>query len=173
MKNLFYYFKSICKIAIIVSFLFQFQGLSAQDDDSESGIIGGIQSLTISADGYESDTLDGWYVGFYSDTYFSEHWGGQAEFNYTQFDDWWGLQLNSFPKYYFSENFPLNLQVGLQLEYYSSKQVEEMDGEWKFYYGYGVGLDLGRWLLQVRYINELFYGDYQFKQIVGGIGFSF
>lgn len=161
--------KKTFTIIALLNFIFCF----SQNDDSETGIIGGLQSLTISYDGYESESLDGWFVGFYNNVYVSEHWGGQAEINFTQFDDWWGLQLNTFPKYYFSETFPLNLQAGLQLEWYSSKNVEEMDNEWKFYYGFGAGLDFGRWLIQVRYIRELFYGSYGFNQLVGGIGFSF
>ena len=162
MKNFF------LTIAIALFTLLSF----SQNDDSETGLIFGLTQFTVGDISFDDANQNGWFVGIYSDLYSSEHWGGQGEFNYIQQQEWWGLQLGSFQKYYFSENFPLNLQAGLQLDYYSSKRYKDLDGDWKFYYGLGVGLDFGRWLLQARYVDELF-GSTDFKYTSVGVGYSF
>lgn len=159
------------KTITLVFVLALYQNCFCQSNDSESGIIAGVQRFTVGDVPFTSSSPSGWFVGIYSDIYSNEHWSGQGEFNFTQQDGWWGLQLASFQKYYINERFPLNLQIGLQLDHYTSKKYKFINDDWKFYYGYGLGADLGDWLLQVRYIDELF-GSTDFKFLSIGIGYK-
>lgn len=114
----------------------------------------------------------GWYVGALDHYVLNEKSYLQLGFVYSNYDEFWAIQVPLLYSKRFFGQIPFNWILGLQADSYSSKKYSMLNDKWLFYAVGGLSVDIGEnFFIQGRYLWEI-SNHFNQTQVSIGLGYK-